>query len=146
LAKTKTASVRLPKEMYEEIDNICDEVGCSRNDWIKDTLQDKLREENSQDQEENNSRPDHNTTQKELKKEPKPKIEITDVKEPKVVEVNFNPKDYEIVKAEPKATIELIPEAKVTIKEVPQDNSNKPVVQFTHFNGNLLPVAKRFNT
>jgi len=55
LAKTKTASVRLPKEMYEEIDNICDEVGCSRNDWIKDTLQDKLREENnenSQDQEE----------------------------------------------------------------------------------------------
>jgi len=54
LAKTKTASVRLPKEMYEEIDNICDGIGCSRNDWIKDTLQDKLREENnenSQDQE-----------------------------------------------------------------------------------------------
>ena len=54
MAKTKTASVRLPKEMYEEIDNICDEVGCSRNDWIKETLQDKLREEsneNSQDQE-----------------------------------------------------------------------------------------------
>jgi len=50
--KTKTASVRLPKEMYEEIDNICDGIGCSRNDWIKDTLQDKLREENSQDQEE----------------------------------------------------------------------------------------------
>jgi len=50
--KTKTASVRLPKEMFEEIDNICDGVGCSRNDWIKDTLQDKLREENSQDQEE----------------------------------------------------------------------------------------------
>ena len=50
--KTKTASVRLPKEMFEEIDNICDDVGCSRNDWIKDTLQDKLREENSQDQEE----------------------------------------------------------------------------------------------
>ncbi len=49
--KTKTASVRLPKEMYEEIDNICDGIGCSRNDWIKDTLQDKLREENSQDQE-----------------------------------------------------------------------------------------------
>jgi len=27
--KTKTASVRLPKEMFEEIDNICDGVGCS---------------------------------------------------------------------------------------------------------------------
>jgi len=53
LAKTKTASVRLPKEMYEEIDSVCDEIGCTRNDWIKDTLQDKLREEsneNSQDQ------------------------------------------------------------------------------------------------
>jgi len=54
MAKTKTASVRLPKEMYEEIDSVCDEIGCTRNDWIKDTLQDKLREEsneNSQDQE-----------------------------------------------------------------------------------------------
>ncbi len=48
--KTKTASVRLPEEMYEEIDNICDGVGCSRNDWIKDTLKDKLRSENSHDQ------------------------------------------------------------------------------------------------
>jgi len=67
--KTKTASVRLPKEMFEEIDNICDGIGCSRNDWIKDTIQDKLREENSQDQE-NNSRPDRNTTTKE---ESKPK-------------------------------------------------------------------------
>jgi len=40
--KTKTASVRLPKEMFEEIDNFCDDIGCSRNDWIKDTLKDKL--------------------------------------------------------------------------------------------------------
>jgi len=39
MAKTKTASVRLPKEMYEEIDSVCDEIGCTRNDWIKDTLQ-----------------------------------------------------------------------------------------------------------
>ena len=36
--KTKTASVRLPKEMYEEIDNICDDVGCSRNDWINSEI------------------------------------------------------------------------------------------------------------
>jgi len=50
--KTKTASVRLPEKMYEEIDSICDGVGCSRNDWIKDTLKDKLRiqlNENPQD-------------------------------------------------------------------------------------------------
>ena len=51
--KTKTASVRLPKEMYEEIDNFCDDVGCTRNDWIKDTLKDKLRtqDENTQQSE-----------------------------------------------------------------------------------------------
>ncbi len=29
--------------MFEEIDNFCDDIGCSRNDWIKDTLKDKLR-------------------------------------------------------------------------------------------------------
>ncbi|PBO84988.1 MAG: hypothetical protein COA77_06355 [Thaumarchaeota archaeon] len=50
--KTKTASVRLPQNMYEEIDNVCDGIGCTRNDWIKDTLKDKLRtqiNENPQD-------------------------------------------------------------------------------------------------
>ena len=31
--------------MFEEIDEICDGIGCSRNDWIKDALKDKLREE-----------------------------------------------------------------------------------------------------
>ena len=51
--KTKTSSVRLPKEMFEEIDNFCDDVGCTRNDWIKDTLKNKLRiqEENIQESE-----------------------------------------------------------------------------------------------
>jgi len=55
--KTKTASVRLPKEMFEEIDNFCDDIGCTRNDWIKDTLKDKLRtylDENTQDLESEN--------------------------------------------------------------------------------------------
>jgi len=50
--KTKTASVRLPEKMFEEIDNFCDDIGCSRNDWIKDTLKDKLRthlDESTQD-------------------------------------------------------------------------------------------------
>jgi len=41
--KTKTTSVRLSKEMFEEIDNFCDDIGCTRNDWIKDTLKEKLR-------------------------------------------------------------------------------------------------------
>lgn len=49
--------MRLPKEMYEEIDNFCDDVGCTRNDWIKDTLKEKLRtqlDENTQDIESEN--------------------------------------------------------------------------------------------
>jgi len=119
--KTKTASVRLPKEMYEEIDSICDEADCSRNDWIKDKLKEALREEsneNNQDQEENTPRLDRNPAPKpEPKEESKPTIElIPEIKEPKVI-----------------------------IEEVPQDNSNKPVVQFTQFNGKLLPFAKRYN-
>ena len=28
---------------FEETDNSCDDVGCTSNDWIKDTLKDKLR-------------------------------------------------------------------------------------------------------
>ena len=46
--------MRLPKEMFEEIDNFCDDIGCTRNDWIKDTLKDKLRsqlDENTQESE-----------------------------------------------------------------------------------------------
>ena len=52
--KTKTASVRLPKEMFDEIDNFCNDIGCTRNNWIKDTLKDKLRtqlDESTQDPE-----------------------------------------------------------------------------------------------
>jgi len=122
--KTKTASVRLPKEMYEEIDTICNEVGCSRNDWIKDTIQERLREESN-----------GNTQDQEVIKDTKPQ-EIT----AKLID--------EEPKEEPKPTIELIPEIKqpkVIIEEVPQDNSNKPVVHFTLFNDKLLPFVKRYN-
>jgi len=117
LSKSKTSSLRLPTKMYDEIDNICDEVGCTRNDWLKDAAKEKLRAENAQDQE----------VIEDTAPEPKPTIEIVETKE------------------EPKATLELIPEPKITIKEVPQDNSNKPVVQFTPFNSKLLPFAKRYN-
>jgi len=41
--------------------------------------------------------------------------------------------------------ISEIKEPKVIVEEVPQDNSNKPVVHFTQFNGKLLPFAKRHN-
>ena len=51
--KTKTSSVRLPITIYDKIDNVCDGIGCSRNDWIKDAVETKLLEdpENTPDQE-----------------------------------------------------------------------------------------------
>lgn len=36
--KTKTASVRFDKDMLAEIDNRCEKVGCSRNDFVKNAL------------------------------------------------------------------------------------------------------------
>ena len=36
--------------MYEEIDGVCDQIGCSRNEWIKDALKEKLSEESSQEE------------------------------------------------------------------------------------------------
>jgi len=106
--------------MYDEIDSICDDVGCTRNDWLKDAAQEKLRAEKAQDQE-----VIEDTKPQEV---PKPKIELVD--------------------EEPKSTITIkdIPEPTITIKEVPQDNSNKPPVQFTQYNGRLLPFARRYNT
>ena len=85
--KSKTASVRLPKEMYEEIDSICDDIGCTRNDWIKDTLKEKLREE-----------PNENTQDQEVTRE----IEL----EPKIQEVKEEPTVTEI-KEPQKITIEV---------------------------------------
>ena len=117
--KSKTASVRLPKEMYEEIDELCDGVGCSRNDWIKDTLKDRLREESdekSQDRE----------VIKDTRPEPKPTLE--EIERPKII--------IKDVIEEPKATIELIPEPKQI------DNSNKPVIEMVLFNGKYIPKAE----
>ncbi len=48
MAVSKTTSVRLPEKMLEEIDELCNGIGCSRNDWIKDKLKDGLREENNE--------------------------------------------------------------------------------------------------
>jgi len=52
---TKTTTVRLPKDMLEQIDEKCQEDGCNRNDWIKNALDNQLELEldkgESQDQE-----------------------------------------------------------------------------------------------
>jgi len=48
---TKNTTVRFDKEMIEEIDQNCQDVGCTRNDWMKDAVSEKLQREKTQDQE-----------------------------------------------------------------------------------------------
>lgn len=125
MSRTKTSSVRLPKEMYEDIDGICNDIGCSRNDWIKDTLKEKLREE-------------FNEYSQNLEDvEPKATIEeIPEIKEPET-----------IIEEVPKPTVTEIAQPTVTFIDEPNqmDNSNNPPYQMTNFNGKLLPLEKRYN-
>ena len=54
MKKVKPTSIRLSETTLEKIDNVCDGLGCSRTDWIKDTIDDKLDQksaEKTQDQE-----------------------------------------------------------------------------------------------
>jgi len=125
--KSKTASVRLPKDMYEEIDSICDGIGCSRNDWIKDTLQEKLREES------NNETQDQTTKQD--KEEPTPRGQGTIKKI--------------IVEDVPEPTVEDVPElrnVRIVLDPEPKqiDNSNKPPIEMVLFNGRYIPKAEVF--
>ncbi len=81
--KTKTASVRLPKEMYQEIDNVCNDIGCSRNDWIKETLRDKLRTQLDENTQDNEQIPTSGIIVEDVKK-PKPEIIIKEIPEPTI--------------------------------------------------------------
>jgi len=47
---TKNTTIRLDKEMIEEIDQSCQDGGCTRNDWMKDAAAEKLQREKAQDQ------------------------------------------------------------------------------------------------
>ena len=159
---SKTASVRLPKEMFEEIDDMCDGIGCTRNDWIKDTLQDKLREESSEE-----------TEDQEIKSKPKPKQESrpepSELRNLRIVEQNtdktipkaqsytitlddgtaYHYKDGKKIEeplkdtSKPKVVINLDdPQEPKTI-----DNSRLPPIQMIRdINGKLSLFAKRYNT
>jgi len=140
---TKNTTIRLDKEMIKEVDERCKEQTCTRNDYIKKAIDNQLELDVSIENEENTPGPDRNPTPKETKPEPKPTLEkipepkvedVSEIENPKIVETDFNPNNYEI-KSEPK----------IIIKEVLQNNSNKPEVKFTQFNGKLLPFAKRYN-
>ena len=117
--KTDTFSIRIAKEMKTEIDSLCDGIGCTRNDWIKDTLKDKLREEKGLDQE--------------AKEETIAKEEAIAIKEEAIA-----PKEA----VAPKETIAEV--TNVRIVQEPLDNSKKPIVNLVSFNGQLLPFSKRY--
>ncbi len=44
--KTKTASIRLDKELFDDIDQVCEKEACSRNDFIKNAIDQKLNGSN----------------------------------------------------------------------------------------------------
>ena len=106
--KSKTSSLRLLKETYEEIDSICDDIGCTRNDWIKEAVDEKLEGKKSQDQE----------VIEDTTPEPKPTIEIIETKEePNVTEMKESQKIT--VELEPKPTVELIPKPNPPVTMIP---------------------------
>jgi len=43
---TKTASIRLAKTKFQEIDSRCSSMGCNRNDFIKKAINDALEFQN----------------------------------------------------------------------------------------------------
>jgi len=44
---TKTASIRLTKTKFQEIDSLCSSIGCNRNDFIKNAIERQLNDHNS---------------------------------------------------------------------------------------------------
>lgn len=126
--KSKTFSVRVPTDMQEKIDTVCDGIGCTRNDWIKDAIKDKLREENSQDQE----TIEGPTAAKEVTAAKEAVNKKEDTNSSKIVYVDI---------PELKPIVTLVPE--ITVENVEQE-PQKPPVNYVNFNDKCLPFAKRY--
>jgi len=101
---TKNTTIRLDKEMIKEVDKRCKKQTCTRNDYIKNAIDNQLEMDASIEDEANTPRPDRNPT-------PKPQRVFLDnipEKKPQVVFVDGDPRDYKIIKAEPKPTSQII--------------------------------------
>jgi len=126
--KIKPTSVRISESLLSKIDSLCNDVNCSRNEYITSVLDEAVHNEIKENE-------DQTTKQDEEEpkpKEPKPSLEeIPELKNPKIVVTDFNPDNYEI-KSEPKPII----------KEIPQDNSNKPPIEMVLFNGKYIQKAE----
>lgn len=104
----KPITVKLEKELLEDIDNECEGLGCNRTDFVIEAVQEKLEG----------------------------KIQEQELKTNRIV-LNENELDQEQKKEIPE-----IKEPKIIIKEVPQDNSNKPIIEMVLFNDKYIPKAE----
>lgn len=47
---TRTISFRLEESLINEIDKVCGKQGCNRNDWVKNTLENQLELESTENE------------------------------------------------------------------------------------------------
>ena len=82
--KTKPTSVRLDDELLEELDKRCDKVGCSRNDFIKNSVEFAITQTSDFDFGDDEE-------MDETKEEPEPKqVESTAVMHGRILDDNGN--------------------------------------------------------
>jgi len=72
--KTKPTSVRFDSDLLEELDQRCEKVGCSRNDFIKNSVEFIIND---------SSDFDFGGDEEESEEEPKVKVTLVEKEEPK---------------------------------------------------------------
>ncbi len=76
--KTKPTSVRFENDLLEELDQRCSKVGCSRNDFIKNSVEFIIND---------SSDFDFGGDEEESEEEPKVKVTLVEKEEPKSIPV-----------------------------------------------------------
>ena len=150
---TQPTSIKFTKEELSNIDTECEGLGCTRTAFIKEAVKEKLEEKDRQDQDVAKE-PKTDNSQTESQDKPISEAKVTAISndggktwtkldnsnKSKVAEI-----DSRAYRGLANSGAEVKEPQKITIKEIPQDNSQKPPVTFTQFNGKLLPFAKRYN-
>lgn len=88
--KVKPTSVRIPENLLEKIDTICNDTDCSRNDYITSVLDDAVNNEIDEidDQVIKDTKPEPKPTLEKIE-EPKPTLTLID--EPKKIDNSNKP-------------------------------------------------------
>ena len=91
--KAKPTSVRLEPELLQDLNKRCNELGCSRNDFIRSSVEFSIYEADSIESDENDNQ------DQESKPIPKAKVikmsdddgktwyDVSEIKDPKIVEI-----------------------------------------------------------